>query len=124
MLDWSAFNGLLAVALNDTVYLWNQETSDIKQLMSCPEDVSVSSVAFCSTENSPLIALGLSNNEVHLWDLDLWRCVRILKQHSGRVGALAWKGANFLSSGSADALVIHNDLRMPNSLFGRGRGHS
>ncbi len=23
LLDWNAYNGLLAVALNDTVYLWN-----------------------------------------------------------------------------------------------------
>jgi len=38
LLDWSKHTGLMAVCLGNTVYLWNEETAGIQELMSCNED--------------------------------------------------------------------------------------
>lgn len=64
LVDWSSGN-VLAVALDNSVYLWNASTGDILQLlqMEQPGDY-ISSVAWIKEGN--YLAVGTSNAEVQV----------------------------------------------------------
>lgn len=73
LVDWSSGN-VLAVALDNSVYLWNAGTGDILQLlqMEQPGDY-ISSVAWIKEGN--YLAVGTSNAEVQVRLVPaLWLC--------------------------------------------------
>ncbi len=65
LLDWSA-NNVLAVALGNTVYLWDATTSSIEELLVVDEEGPVTSVSWAS--DGKYLAVGLNNSVVQLWD--------------------------------------------------------
>jgi len=65
LLDWSA-NNVLAVALANTVYLWDATTSSIAELLTAEEDGPVTSVQWAP--DGRFLAVGLNNADVQLWD--------------------------------------------------------
>lgn len=110
LLDWNASN-ILAVALRDTVYLWNAGTGTIEELCrtSTGADDYVTSVSWIAEGN--YLAVGTNSAEVQIWDADKLTRLRTMRSHAGRVGALAWNGP-VLSSGSRDAAIHHHDVRI------------
>lgn len=70
LVDWSSGN-VLAVALDNSVYLWNAGSGDILQLlqMEQPGDY-ISSVAWIKEGN--YLAVGTSNAEVQVSLVPLW----------------------------------------------------
>jgi len=98
LIDWSSSNNL-AVALNKDLYIWNATTKEIHMLFSMDESTSdyISSVAWIQKGN--ILAVGNSKNIVELWDVNKKVCLRQMKSHKARVGALAWN-SHQLSSGS------------------------
>lgn len=67
LLDWGQ-NNILAVCLAQTVYLWNAQTGDIKQVFDTENDSDiVTSVAWMPGSNS-VLAIGTSSKQLHLWD--------------------------------------------------------
>ena len=110
LLDWGA-NNMLAVALGRTVYLWNAATGGIDELYQCEgEDDYVSSVKFVN-EGGGYLALGTSNNEVQLWDVESMKLLRRMGGHQARVSSLSWNN-HILSSGGRDSAIIHHDVRV------------
>eukprot|EP01042_Synura_sphagnicola_P007100 gene7100-9093_t len=69
LLSWSSEN-VLAVALSQTVYLWDAAAGSIKELMSLDQspDDYVSSVAWIQQGGTHL-AIGTASNAVQLWDV-------------------------------------------------------
>eukprot|EP01051_Picozoa_sp_SAG22_P016529 SAG22_NODE_2350_length_2678_cov_4.230322_2_plen_166_part_00 len=66
LLDWSS-KDVLAVALGQTVYLWNAKTGQISQLMQTSgADDYVASLSFSADGNS--IAVGTNSAQVRLFD--------------------------------------------------------
>jgi WD40 repeat protein len=64
--DWGKHN-ILAVALRNAVYLWNEATGQITQLMELNgADEFVSSVSWI--QEGQILAVGNSNGAVQLWD--------------------------------------------------------
>ena len=64
LLDWSSQN-ILAVALAESVYLWNASAGDITQLMKTENpDEYISSVSF--TKEGHFLAVGTSDCKVHV----------------------------------------------------------
>lgn len=123
LLSWSC-NNTLAVALSQTVYLWDAATGSIKDLMSVesePEDY-ISSVAWIQ-EGGTHLAIGTNSNTVQMWDAVVGKKVRSLAGHSSRVGALAWNG-HILSSGSRDTTIMTHDVRVANHVVGVLRNHT
>ncbi len=58
----------MAVCLAQTVYLWNSETGEIKQLFDTQNDEDiVTSVAWMKS-SSPVLAIGTSSRQIHLYD--------------------------------------------------------
>jgi len=59
---------------------------------------------------------------VQVWDVNKCKLLRVLKGHSGRVGALAWS-TNVLSSGSKDKTILQRDLREKDDYFSSLANH-
>jgi cell division cycle protein 20 (cofactor of APC complex) len=109
LLSWGSSN-VLAVALGQSVYLWNAETGEIDELMSLEGDEYISSVSWSDVGGSTNLAIGTSESVVQLWDVAASKQIRSMGGHSARVGALAWNSF-ILSSGSRDSTIIHHDVR-------------
>jgi cell division cycle protein 20 (cofactor of APC complex) len=124
LISWSKDN-ILAVALAQSVYLWNAGTGDIQHLVTV-ENVNdyVTSVSWCSTPgHTKYIAVGTNAAQIHLYDGQSLRKVRTLSGHSGRVTALTWK-EQLLTSGARDSLIINHDVRQANAITSRYVGHT
>lgn len=121
LIDWSSQN-FLAVALNDSVYLWNYMTGDIVLLlqMEHPEEY-ISSVSWIKEGN--YLAVGASNAEVQLWDVQQQKRLRNMVSHSSRVGALSWNN-HILSSGSRNGHIHHHDVRVAQHHVATLSGHT
>lgn len=121
LLDWSSTN-TLAVALFESVYLYNANTGEIILLFSMedPEDY------ICSLRWVPdgrYIAVGTSNAEIQLWDVTESKRLRVLTSHAARVGSLCWND-HILSSGSRDGFIHHHDVRIAEHLVRSNQGHT
>jgi WD40 repeat protein len=109
LVSWNDKNWL-AIDLNQTVYLWNVGTGDVKMLISFIDE-HVTSVAWVET-GGVCLAIGLSSGKTQLWDVVREKKLHNMDGHSDRVGALAWSSSdNIVSSGSRDTSIIHHDVR-------------
>lgn len=121
LLDWGQ-NNMLAVALGQSVYLWNGNTGSIDLLCQTPEtDNYVTSVSWIQDGN--YLAVGTNSAEVQLWDCEAVKQVRCMKGHAARVGALSWN-QHILSSGSRDTNIHNHDVRVAEHLISTLSGHS
>ncbi|KAH9605923.1 hypothetical protein KSS87_008884 [Heliosperma pusillum] len=121
LLDWSS-NNVLAIALGNTVYLWNANTCSVSELFTVDEDTGpVTSVSWVS--DGCHIAVGFHNSHVQLWDATTNKLVRTLREgHQARVGSLAWN-RHILTSGSMDCSIINNDVRVRGHIVETYQGH-
>ncbi|KAG7370739.1 myosin heavy-chain kinase [Nitzschia inconspicua] len=113
LLSWSDTN-ILAVALANTVYLWNATSGDIQELCTYDEggsvDAHISSVAWVQ-EGGAHLAVGTSGGMTQLWDVNAGKKLRSMDGHSDRVSSMAWN-QHILSSGSRDTNIINHDVRV------------
>lgn len=113
LLSWSDTN-VLAVALANTVYLWNAGTGDIQELCTYEEggsaDAHISSVAWVQ-EGGAHLAVGTSGGKTQLWDVNTTKQLRSMDGHSDRVSSVAWN-RHVLSSGSRDTTIVNHDVRV------------
>jgi len=113
LLDWNERN-VLAVALGDSIYLWNASDGSIQQLMQTSGDNShVTSLAW--VQDGPggegrYMAVGTSDHTVQIWDVQRLKQVRSMHGHRARVSSLSWNGP-LLSSGGRDSVVMQHDVR-------------
>jgi cell division cycle protein 20 (cofactor of APC complex) len=116
LLSWSSTN-VLAVALSQTVYLWNASSGDIAELCSLEgtpltngQENYICSVSWVQ-EGGGHLAIGTSNGKTQLWDTTAQKQLRSMDGHSERVGALSWN-KHILSSGSRDGNIVNHDVRI------------
>ncbi|XP_022352347.1 cell division cycle protein 20 homolog isoform X2 [Enhydra lutris kenyoni] len=121
LVDWSSGN-VLAVALDNSVYLWSASSGDILQLlqMEQPGDY-ISSVAWIKEGN--YLAVGTSSAEVQLWDVQQQKRLRNMTSHSARVSSLCWN-SYIVSSGSRSGQIHHHDVRVAEHHVATLSGHS
>ncbi|CAA7406705.1 unnamed protein product [Spirodela intermedia] len=121
LMDWGSKN-ILALALGDSLYLWNATSGDVEELLTSDSDESQpASVAWSSDGRT--LAVGFTDSTVQIWDTAAARQVRVLRGHRDRVSSLSWN-CNLLSSGSRDASIINHDVRAGASSASRFQGHS
>ena len=111
-LDWGAKN-ILSVCLGTYNYLWNYNNLETNLLNRNKNEIEYCTSSFM--DNGVCIALGLSNGDIELWDIEKKIKIRSLKGHNDRVGTLAWNGYN-LYSGSKDTNIISHDVRIKNNM--------
>lgn len=123
LLSWNDSN-ILAVALYQTVYLWNAGTGDIQELCTLEggDDTYVSSVSWVQ-EGGAHIAVGTSGGSTQLWDVQAGKQLRSMNGHTERVGSLAWN-RHILSSGGRDSIVVNHDVRIARHNVATLSGHS
>lgn len=112
LISWNDQN-VLAVALAQTVYLWNASSGEIQELCNLEESVGdayVSSVSWVQ-EGGAHLAVGTSTGTTQLWDVQSSKRVRSMGGHVGGVNALCWN-RHILSSGGHDSFVINHDVRI------------
>lgn len=120
LLDWSSANKL-AIALGQCVYMWDPLTGGIELLLECKgEDQHVTGINWM--QDGSHIAVGTSDNNVQLWDVNQKKQLRNMKGHSARVGALSWN-QHILSSGSRDSNIINHDVRIAQHAISTFKSH-
>ncbi|KAK5782626.1 cell division cycle 20.2, cofactor of APC complex-like isoform X1 [Gossypium arboreum] len=121
LLDWGSSN-VLAIALGNTVYLWDASDSSTSELVTVDdENGPVTSVSWAPDGRH--IAIGLNNSEVQLWDSASNRQLRTLRGcHRSRVGSMAWNN-HILTTGGMDGQIVNNDVRIRSHVVETYRGH-
>ena len=106
-LDWS-HNGLVAIAIQDTVWLRNTVIHQNELLYTFPE--AISSLKWQNRNTSTLV-IGDAKGRVEIWDVLTKKCMKILNHHIDRVSVSEWCGENLLATGSKDQHIIVRDIR-------------
>lgn len=119
LVDWGSQN-VLGVGLGSKVYVWNAETSDVKNLCDLGADEMVTSISWI--KRGTHLAIGTRSGMVQIWDAAQQKRVRTMSGHDKRAGALAWND-HILSSGSRDRTILHRDVRISDHYIKRLTGH-
>ncbi|KAJ2848307.1 WD repeat-containing protein slp1 [Coemansia brasiliensis] len=110
LLDWSIGN-ILAIGLDQSVYLWNATTGDVESLCQLEGDSYISSVKW--TADGSYLAIGVSEGDVQIWDAESQSKIRTMSGHQARVGVMSWE-RHILSSGCRDGSIWNHDVRVAN----------
>lgn len=111
LVDWGS-NNVLAVALANSIYLWNADSGSIEHLCDAPGGSEDSITSLSWIPNGDYLAVGTDSNEVQIWDVAGMKLLRTMESHSARVGTLAWNG-HMLSSGARNGAIHNHDVRVP-----------
>lgn len=120
LVAWSKTN-MVAVGLEDTVYMFNFLSNGVKKHFTVPNsglsgvfgrDHDINSyVCSLNFEDSGLnLAVGDSLGQIHITDVERNRCTSSAFAHTSRIGSLHWQ-ENVLISGSRDKTVRLFDVR-------------
>jgi cell division cycle protein 20 (cofactor of APC complex) len=124
LLDWSSTN-LLAIALEDSVYIWNAQSGEVGSLCSVASGEADSEEMVCSvkfSDDGSYLAVGTSSGPIQIYDLNTSTRIRTMAGHATRVPSLSWSGA-ILSSGSRDGSIWNSDVRQAQHKVGEMHGH-
>jgi cell division cycle protein 20 (cofactor of APC complex) len=126
LMSWSQ-DGILAIGLDNAVYILVCHTGQVNLLMELgADDNFVTSVSWCTSPGqSNYLAIGTHTSGIELWDAKSCRQVRTLSvARRNRVTSLAWNDSHWLSSGGSDSVILQHDLRMPNGYASEYFGHT
>ena len=104
--DWSNTN-VLAVSLDNNIYLLNAETGQHTKLYEAYECETVTSLKW--SPDGDKIAMGNLLGQVLIWDVAMQREIANFDCHDARVGCLDWRST--LLSGSKDSRILQHDFR-------------
>lgn len=109
LLDWSCGNQV-AIALEQTVYIWDANTGTVNSLMeSSQQGTYVSGIKWSG--DGAYLSIGFSDGDVQIWDVEEQAKLRSMTGHSARVGVMSWD-KHTLSSGSRDGSIWNHDVRI------------
>ncbi|XP_064357046.1 uncharacterized protein LOC135324485 [Dromaius novaehollandiae] len=109
ILDWNREN-LIAIALGPAAHIWNGRTlQGIERIDLNSSSKYISSLAWI--KEGTCLAIGTSDGEVQLWDIETKKRLRNMFGHLSVVGALSWNHY-ILSSGSRLGSIHHHDVRV------------
>jgi len=121
LLDWSK-NNHMAVALHDTLFVWNAADGQIEELY-CKESEEdyISCVAWVTEGN--YLAVGDSNGTVDLWDVQSRKLMRSMPGHADRISTMKWNN-HILATGSRRGDLFLHDVRIAEHHIATLEGHS
>ncbi|XP_009988788.1 PREDICTED: cell division cycle protein 20 homolog B [Tauraco erythrolophus] len=109
ILDWSLEN-LIAIAVGPAAHIWTGGTLQaIESIDLNCNSKYISSLAWI--KEGTCLAIGTSDGEVQLWDIETKKRLRNMFGHLSVVGALSWNHY-ILSSGSRLGSIHHHDVRV------------
>jgi len=107
-LDWSIKN-IVAIGLDQCVYIWNADTGNVTSLERTDPSDYISSLSWSC--NGDYLAVGTSDGDIQIWDVLKKQKIRSMLGHIARVGALTWN-KHIISSGCKDGSIWHHDIRV------------
>ena len=117
LLDWGKEN-IIAVALSDELYLWNDNNAKSSLLMTYESNNTTSEDSFTNNitslswmQNGLFLGIGLPDGNIQFLDINKKIKIREIEAHNNRVSCLSWND-NILSSGSKDRYIKNFDIRM------------
>ena len=117
LLDWGKEN-IIAVALSEELYLWNDNNAKSTLLMSYENNNTSSDdsnnniiTSLSWMQNGLYLGIGFPDGTIQLWDINKKIKLREIEAHFKRVSCLSWNN-NILSSGSKDAYIKNFDIRL------------
>ena len=117
LLDWGKEN-IIAVALSDELYLWNDNNAKSSLLMTYESNNTTSEDSFINNitslswmQNGLFLGIGLPDGNIQFWDINKKIKIREIEAHNNRVSCLSWNDY-ILSSGSKDRYIKNFDIRM------------
>ncbi|KAI5962924.1 slp1 [Candida pseudojiufengensis] len=110
LLAWSSYN-LLAIGLEDTVYVWNASTGSVGLLCELPEKKIVTSLKW--SQDGSYVSIGKDDGLIEIWDIEKNIKLRTLNcdNHLTRIASQAWN-QHILTSGSRMGNLYHSDVRI------------
>jgi WD40 repeat protein len=128
LLDWGKEN-IIAVALSDELYLWNDNNAKSSLLMTYESNNTTSEDSFTNNitslswmQNGLFLGIGLPNGNIQFWDINKKIKIREIEAHNNRVSCLSWND-NILSSGSKDRYIKNFDVRMKSPEISKIKRH-
>jgi cell division cycle protein 20 (cofactor of APC complex) len=107
LLAWLLTN-LVAIALEDAVYVWNASTGTVGMLCEVPRLATL----IRWSDDGLYILIGRDDGLVEIWDIETNTKLRTLDcRHHTRVAAQAWL-RHVLTSGSRGGALFHSDVRV------------
>lgn len=122
LLTWS-LNNLLAIGLEDTVYVWNASTGSVGLLCELANKASVTSLRW--SDDGSYISIGRDDGFIEIWDIETNTKLRTLNcdNHLTRIASQAWN-QHILTSGSRFGTIYDSDVRIPQHFTCKlDRGH-
>nr|XP_033787235.1 cell division cycle protein 20 homolog B [Geotrypetes seraphini] len=115
ILDWSSEN-LVAIALDSTVQILDGEKyTVIESINFNTSSKYISSVSWI--KEGRCLAIGTSDGEVQLWDVETKKRLRNMLGHKSLIGAMSWNHY-ILSSGSRLGFIHQHDVRIADHRIG------
>lgn len=110
LLAWSLAN-LLAIGLEDAVYVWNASTGSVGLLCELPRKTLVTSLRW--SDDGSYVSIGKDDGMVEIWDIESNTKLRTLNcdNHNTRVASQLWQ-LHMLTSGSRIGNIYHTDVRV------------
>ena len=128
LLDWGKEN-IIAVALSDELYLWNDNNAKSSLLMTYESNITASEDSFTNNitslswmQNGLFLGIGLPDGNIQFWDINKKIKIREIEAHNNRVSCLSWND-NILSSGSKDRYIKNFDVRMKSPEISKIKRH-
>ncbi|KAG7665666.1 slp1 [[Candida] subhashii] len=110
LLAWSSTN-LLAIGLEDAVYVWNANTGSVGLLCELPDKTIVTSLRW--SNDGSYISIGKDDGLMEIWDIETNTKLRTLNcnNHQTRIAAQDWN-QHILTSGSRLGNIYNSDVRV------------
>lgn len=112
-----ALSNLIAIGLEDTVYVWNALTGLVGLLCELANSMLVTSLRW--SDDGSYISVGKEDGTIEIWDIETnLRLRTLLHQMGGRVAAHCWL-SHILALGSRDGTIYHSDVRINDHLVSK-----
>lgn len=96
---WHAVEDVIATLSSEGIRIWNMTEEDAKLFIQTDHHLVV--LSWHPSER--ILAAGDDNRNIHIWNADTGKVIRVLEGHTGRINALSWNyHGSKLASGSSD----------------------
>lgn len=120
LIDWSKKN-VLAIALNDALYLWNGNTGDAS-LLTEYNDAQITSVHW--SDDDYHISIGKSDGNTEIWDVETSSLIRTMRSGLNvRIGSQSWL-ETLVATGSRSGEIQINDVRIKEHIVSTWEKHT